>query len=242
MAKSVTLYHSKLVEMTSAGAILVRIKSEPKPSKFKGKMPYCYLLIDGQEYAYNVENGEIGMILEQYVGQDVAMQAGGRDASAYIEIFAAEEAGQPPQDGHQFPAESPDDGLGPEPPPPPPRRQPARPTQSAPPRRQPAQRADEPPQQETAAPSPKYVNPSHAAVYEEGVEKVKKQIGRRRNLMKLCVRAARSINEDFAKMDLPGLTTEQVHGIASSIYIDMVKDRALCDQLPYGQLENYEGR
>jgi len=56
------VYHSALVQVSDPGGLLVRLKGEPHPSKYKDKPPFQVFEVhgdEGSEYFYNIENGDI---------------------------------------------------------------------------------------------------------------------------------------------------------------------------------------
>lgn len=86
------LYHSELSKM---GAVRVTVKTDVLESTFKGKPPYCVLIIDGHERNYACENEACEEALNGLAGRSVMLEASGREDTAEIKILGA---GQPQGD------------------------------------------------------------------------------------------------------------------------------------------------
>lgn len=226
------LYHSELCRLTDIGPTVMTIRTEPRDSKYQGKPPYVEVLLNGHVRNYNIENMDIEAALRDYTGQTVEFEAGGRDQEAYLNIVAAvtpsdEESGEYPDEEAEAEA-----GLAPQ----------RRPEPSRAPRQAPARKAA-PAQPQPRQPAPQRavtpVSQDLESKYTQHVTDVKKFLGKRRNGMILCIRAARSIQAELiAKEDAP-LTTEQVQAVASSLFISGDRERKW-DDMPYKSVENYE--
>jgi|SRR5690349_2273216 len=81
-----TLYHSKLVQM---GEVWVTVKTNPKPSTYRGKPPYVAVVIDGAEYFYNCENKQCEDTFAGQAGQNLLLVAEGREEAATITVIEA---------------------------------------------------------------------------------------------------------------------------------------------------------
>lgn len=84
-----TIYHSELVKLCKEGAIHCEIKTEVMASTFKGKPPYCVLIINGVDRTYSMENDNCQRALSNRKGQKVMLEATGREAEAQIKILGA---------------------------------------------------------------------------------------------------------------------------------------------------------
>lgn len=189
---SKTLYHSELAGM---GDVDVLVKDPaPKPSKYQGKPDIIFLVIQGNERIYNVENQNCGAALTGLQGQTVTLRAEGSRDDATITVFDA-------PSGHHQPNPQPrhrDPNL--------PQRPPAQ-QQQMPPARNPA------PSQQPAA-SGRMTKEQRAAHEFEAFKKASrasKQIG---ILFQLCLDRAMEITVDK-------LTNEDRRQIAITMFIEL---------------------
>lgn len=214
-AKKLTnLWHSALVKMTADGAIPVKIKQKPTKSRYPNKPPYAILIIDGVDYAYNVESAVAEKALADYAGKTVMLTADGRDEDATIEILIG--AAQDP---------------GPQ-------------AQTTPGRRAPAPRRGPEPDYEPEPQPTRPTSPAPATGREEAFGRcVKENIKFTKSHAKgmyMCLRAVREAGREFHAMfpDEPPITAETEASFVATIFISGDK-MGIWEGMPYKALENY---
>lgn len=100
------IYHRYLVK---ASPLVMKFKGEPRESKYKGKPPYVYFQVQGDEseYALNIEPGTEEAIQDAPKNTWVTVYAAGsKDTEAALKIVAG---AQDPEDGppNEWPDEDP---------------------------------------------------------------------------------------------------------------------------------------
>lgn len=217
------LWHSALCKMTAENPVAVKIRQKPTKSKYKDKPPYAILVIDGVDYAYNVESAAAERVLVEHVGHVVMLTAEGRDTDATLTVIAAGGHGEERRPDPRQPG-----ARRPEP----------APQEDGPPLEEPAGYDEQPPAQPTRPIRPASSN------REEEFERVCKAnikfTKARAQSLFMCLRAVREAGREFAKMcpEEPPITAEAESSMVATIYIS--GDRAGCwDGMPYKPLANY---
>jgi len=229
--KLTNLWHSALVKMTAEQPVAVKIKQKPTKSKYPGKPPFAILIIDGVDYAYNVESHEVEVALKENAGKTVMLTADGRDEDASVDIIiaaAGERArGEDPQPRRTAAANR---RPGPEPDP-----------EDDP---QGGEQAPGDYEEPRGASSTRPTRPQPAndreAAFEACVKNNIKFTKARAKGLFMCLRAVREAGREFHAMfpDEPPITAEAEASFVATIYIS--GDRSgNWDGMPYKPLGNY---
>jgi hypothetical protein len=217
--KTPNLWHSKLVQhcQNAEGPIALTIKTEPTKSKFRGNPMFVIMTIEGVDHAYSCENTRIERDLGGYRGQEVLLEAGGREDDAWIEITdpatgkkitgPPETASAKPERPQQAPEED-------------------RPTPSVPPEYEeeapaPRGRAAAAPQAQPARTLPK---PAPEPSQKPGPLKVAgDRTAQNANGARICMRAVDAIVEARASAGMV-CTVDQQQGLVAMLFIEGCKD------------------
>ena len=82
-----TLFHSALRQM---GPVVAELTAKPRPSKFPGKPPFAFFVIDGVEREYQVENEAIAQALQEVpLRTPVRIEALGSKDAAVLDVRPA---------------------------------------------------------------------------------------------------------------------------------------------------------
>lgn len=199
MAKK-TLFHSELVELSSRGPVTIKVASEARKSKFQGKPNFIYLVLNGEERAYNFDSQACEAFFNGQNGRTFAVIAAGDREGAtltYVGESAANMQAAPPRPPAAYVA--------------PPTAAPPPATYTPPPATPPAQHT----------PPVPYVSPPPVAGMSQAqaLKETKLFVARRLSLLKCCVRAVASVMPEYKALTKADMSEDVFQKFATTLYI-----------------------